>query len=78
MTYIFLKNIIGIVDMLFISIIFEKNISDDTLSDIPYILAIVVVKKNRVYVFFIQKPIFDLKHLEKDINIFKKKIHKWP
>jgi len=59
--------------MLFISIIFEKNILDDTLSDIPYILAIVVVKKIGSMFFFIQKPIFDLKHLEKDINIFKKK-----
>jgi len=53
--------------MLFASIIFEKNILDDVLSDISYILATVVVEKIES-IFFIQKPIFDLKHLEKDIK----------
>lgn len=56
--------------MLFASIIFEKNISDDVLSDIPYILATVVVEKIE-YIFY-SKTYFWFKTPRKGHKILKK------
>ena len=74
--FFFFKNIIRIVNMLFASIILKKTFQTTHFSNISYILDIVVVKKIKS-MFFIQKLIFNLRHLEKDKHL-KNKIHKWP